>query len=358
MPTEILMPALSPTMEEGKLAKWLIKEGQQVKAGDIIAEIETDKATMEVEAVDEGKVGQPAGRSRHRGRQGQHADRHPAGRRRERGRRPQAEGADPASCCDATCGGAEGSGCGQRVRGIVNVEASNGDRAKLGDGRRSFGRQRSAKPARAHLRLAAGAPARQGRRHRDRRAGGLGSARPRRQARRRERTRQRSCCDCQGRHAGGAKRQHRTHRAIRIAGHAGRQDPGAVRQEFLRGRAARRHAQGDRAAPDAVQADRPAFLPDRRLPPRRAAAGTRAHQPDLAEGRPACLQAVGQRLRHQGHGARASAGAERQRHVDRGRHAAPQVFRRRRRRGRRGRACSRRSSGTRSSSRCPRSPTR
>src|SRR5207249_3174844 len=56
MSTEILMPALSPTMEEGKLAKWLVKEGQQVKPGDIIAEIETDKATMEVEAVDEGKV--------------------------------------------------------------------------------------------------------------------------------------------------------------------------------------------------------------------------------------------------------------------------------------------------------------
>jgi pyruvate dehydrogenase E2 component (dihydrolipoamide acetyltransferase) len=57
MPTEVLMPALSPTMEEGKLAKWLVKEGQEVKAGDVIAEIETDKATMEVEAVDEGKVG-------------------------------------------------------------------------------------------------------------------------------------------------------------------------------------------------------------------------------------------------------------------------------------------------------------
>src|SRR5262245_18391388 len=56
MPTEILMPALSPTMEEGKLAKWLGKEGQAVKAGDVLAEIETDKATMEVEAVDEGKV--------------------------------------------------------------------------------------------------------------------------------------------------------------------------------------------------------------------------------------------------------------------------------------------------------------
>src|SRR5215467_14163874 len=57
MPIEILMPALSPTMEEGKLAKWLVKEGQPIKAGDIIAEIETDKATMEVEAADEGKLG-------------------------------------------------------------------------------------------------------------------------------------------------------------------------------------------------------------------------------------------------------------------------------------------------------------
>ncbi len=57
MATDILMPALSPTMTEGKLAKWLVKEGDEVKAGDLIAEIETDKATMEVEAVDEGKVG-------------------------------------------------------------------------------------------------------------------------------------------------------------------------------------------------------------------------------------------------------------------------------------------------------------
>jgi pyruvate dehydrogenase E1 component beta subunit len=56
MPTQILMPALSPTMEEGKLAKWLVKTGSQIKPGDIIAEIETDKATMEVEAVDEGTV--------------------------------------------------------------------------------------------------------------------------------------------------------------------------------------------------------------------------------------------------------------------------------------------------------------
>ena len=57
MPTEILMPALSPTMEEGTLAKWLVKEGDTVNSGDIMAEIETDKATMEFEAVDEGTIG-------------------------------------------------------------------------------------------------------------------------------------------------------------------------------------------------------------------------------------------------------------------------------------------------------------
>ena len=57
MPIEVLMPALSPTMEKGNLAKWLKKEGDTVKSGDVIAEIETDKATMEVEAVDEGKLG-------------------------------------------------------------------------------------------------------------------------------------------------------------------------------------------------------------------------------------------------------------------------------------------------------------
>ena len=57
MSSEILMPALSPTMEEGKLAKWLVKEGDEVRSGDILAEIETDKATMEFEAVDEGRIG-------------------------------------------------------------------------------------------------------------------------------------------------------------------------------------------------------------------------------------------------------------------------------------------------------------
>ncbi|HEY0596510.1 biotin/lipoyl-containing protein, partial [Sphingopyxis sp.] len=56
MPIELKMPALSPTMEEGTLAKWLVKEGDTVKSGDLLAEIETDKATMEFEAVDEGTI--------------------------------------------------------------------------------------------------------------------------------------------------------------------------------------------------------------------------------------------------------------------------------------------------------------
>jgi pyruvate/2-oxoglutarate dehydrogenase complex dihydrolipoamide acyltransferase (E2) component len=57
MAIELKMPALSPTMEEGTLAKWLVKEGDEVASGDILAEIETDKATMEFEAVDEGTIG-------------------------------------------------------------------------------------------------------------------------------------------------------------------------------------------------------------------------------------------------------------------------------------------------------------
>ncbi|MDC0987766.1 biotin/lipoyl-binding protein, partial [Alphaproteobacteria bacterium] len=57
MPLKITMPALSPTMTEGTLAKWLVSEGETVQSGDLIAEIETDKATMEIEAVDEGTVG-------------------------------------------------------------------------------------------------------------------------------------------------------------------------------------------------------------------------------------------------------------------------------------------------------------
>ena len=65
MPINILMPALSPTMEKGNLAKWLKKEGDTVKTGDVIAEIETDKATMEFEAVDDGVHGEDRRARRH-----------------------------------------------------------------------------------------------------------------------------------------------------------------------------------------------------------------------------------------------------------------------------------------------------
>ena len=83
MPINILMPALSPTMEKGNLAKWLKKEGDTVKSGDVIAEIETDKATMEVEAVDEGMLAKILVAGRHRRRAGEPA--HRGDRRRGRG---------------------------------------------------------------------------------------------------------------------------------------------------------------------------------------------------------------------------------------------------------------------------------
>ena len=91
MPVNILMPALSPTMEKGNLAKWLKKEGDKVKPGDVIAEIETDKATMEYEVDRRGHAGQDRGAGRHAGRAGQPAHRR-AGRRgrgRRRRRQPQ-----------------------------------------------------------------------------------------------------------------------------------------------------------------------------------------------------------------------------------------------------------------------------
>ena len=75
MGIELKMPALSPTMEEGTLAKWLVKEGDEVKSGDILAEIETDKATMEFEAVDEGTISEDPGPRGHRRGQGRPADR-------------------------------------------------------------------------------------------------------------------------------------------------------------------------------------------------------------------------------------------------------------------------------------------
>ena len=80
MATEVLMPALSPTMTEGKIARWLKSEGEPVRAGDVLAEIETDKATMEVEAIDEGVLSQNRDPGGDRARCGQYSYR---GHRRE-----------------------------------------------------------------------------------------------------------------------------------------------------------------------------------------------------------------------------------------------------------------------------------
>ena len=121
MPINILMPALSPTMEKGNLAKWLKKEGDTVKTGDVIAEIETDKATMEYEAVDDGimaKIVVPegtndvAGQSAHRragaGRRGREGGRGRSGERAgesARRRSPLNPTFSPSGrrCCPASC---------------------------------------------------------------------------------------------------------------------------------------------------------------------------------------------------------------------------------------------------------------
>ncbi len=134
MPINILMPALSPTMEKGNLAKWLKKEGDKVKSGDVIAEIETDKATMEVEAVDEGTIAKilvpegtqdvagqrrdrGAGRRR-RGREGGRRAGQPQRHRKPPQRRLAAAGASPgrSACAEAAAAPAApapaASGCG------------------------------------------------------------------------------------------------------------------------------------------------------------------------------------------------------------------------------------------------------
>ena len=186
MPTNILMPALSPTMEKGNLAKWLKKEGDKVSSGDVIAEIETDKATMEYEAVDEGtlaKIVVPEGTQdvavnsviavmagRGRGREGggrqrrQALPRPPQRRRRRRPNRPSPH---------------------RSLRRRLPPHRQRQRRKRL---RRPPWRQRRTGRENGwcpHLLLAAGAPSGQGRRHRSFARHRLRPARPRRRARHR-----------------------------------------------------------------------------------------------------------------------------------------------------------------------------
>ena len=163
MPINILMPALSPTMEKGNLAKWLKKEGDKVKSGDIIAEIETDKATMEVEAVDEGTIAKivvPEGTADVPVNQviavlageGEDVKRpRPAPARLRRRQNPQAA-AQP------------GAANAKRRAQARGAEARAGAAAPAAPAKSS--RCRCARRARSHLRLAAGPAPRQGSRHR------------------------------------------------------------------------------------------------------------------------------------------------------------------------------------------------
>ena len=191
MPVNILMPALSPTMEKGNLAKWLKKEGDKVKAGDVIAEIETDKATMEYEAIDEGmlaKIVVPEGTA---GRAGQPAHRGAGGggRGREGGGGGGREGGaaarsaaagDPPPACEHAAAprrAAAGRAAVRRQQAGRSSPGGSGARRPRAAGSTAWRQPR--------LLLAARAPARQGGRHRPRAHPGLRPAWPRHRARRR-----------------------------------------------------------------------------------------------------------------------------------------------------------------------------
>ena len=177
MPVNILMPALSPTMEKGNLARWLKKEGDTVKAGDVIAEIETDKATMEYESIDDGvlaKIVVPEGTA---GRAGQSAHRGAGGGRRgPEGRRGGGrQGAAPAAAKAPDAAKARGRAAAGSLAGAAAPAPQRGG-ASAGGARRQ-----------PRVRVAAGAAARQGSRHRRRAHPGLRAARPHHRARRRGR---------------------------------------------------------------------------------------------------------------------------------------------------------------------------
>ena len=237
MPINILMPALSPTMEKGNLAKWLKKEGDKVKSGDVIAEIETDKATMEVEAVDEGtlaKIVVPEGTADVPVNQliavlaGEGEDvKAAAAQRRHRRARAEAAGRSRAR--------STGSSRGRRPRRRKPAPApAAAPRLRPRAGRRrrrqaqGGGSRVFASPLARRLAKEAGIDVA--------RVAGLRPAWPRHRARHR-------CGEVrQGPEAAPARRGC-AGRARDRAGDVGRADPRAVRGGQLRGRAARRHAQ-------------------------------------------------------------------------------------------------------------------
>ena len=297
MPINILMPALSPTMEKGNLAKWLKKEGDKVKSGDVIAEIETDKATMEVEAVDEGTIAKilvPEGTQDVPVNDiiavlaGDGEDvKAAAPARPQPAKAAEAAAAKPAAAASAS-GRARTKPRQPRRRRLPRrrrrlplrkptaTRASSRRRWRVVSPRKPASIWRAINGSGPHGRVVA--------RDVEEAKSGKGLKAPAAAAR---------CSACAR------------------ARDVGQADPCAVRGRLLRDRAARRHAPHHRAAPDGGDADHSAFLSHHRLRHRPAARRARADQCRRAEGQgeEAALQALGQRLRHQGAGGRAAAGA-------------------------------------------------
>ena len=300
MPINILMPALSPTMEKGNLAKWLKKEGDTVKSGDVIAEIETDKATMEVEAIDEGvlaKIVVPegtadvpvnqlialiagegedpksvsaAGGGRRPGRRRRPRHRSPRRPRRRPAQPPAAAQAAPTPAA-APQAAAKPNGGGQGGRVFASPLA-----------------RRIAKEAGLEIAMIQGSGPHGRVVERDVRAAAAGGAPPKA-----------APAAATAAPARGGKA------AIGAGGAVRRAGQGAVRARLLRGDPARQHAQDHRAPPHRGAPDDAALLPHHGLRDRRAPEAARADQRRRAEGqgRQAGLEGLGQRHGDQGAGA-------------------------------------------------------
>ncbi len=293
MPTNILMPALSPTMEKGNLAKWLKKEGDKVKSGDIIAEIETDKATMEFEAVDEGtlaKIVVPEGTQDVAvnaviavlAGEGEDVKAAAAGAKAAPAAKP-AEAPKPR-------GSATKSRCA-RSASRATAEACRASHAAADGGERLA---TASSPRRSRA-------AREGSRHRSCPRAGLRPAWPRHRPRHRRgeirqgpaRAGRRACCSGRS--------------AVRSSNVATSKSARSTKPAPTRSCRTTACAAPSRSGSPPSIADHPAFLPDHRLRHRQADGRARGDQRRRAQGqrRQARLQALGQRFRHQGAGARA-----------------------------------------------------
>ena len=306
MATNILMPALSPTMTEGTLSRWLKKEGENVRAGDVIAEIETDKATMEVEAVDEGVLGKILVQD---GTEGVKVN-EPIAMLVEQGEAVPAAAA-PAPATPRRPAPDASPGSRRRRPEATRRPAPT---PQSGNGHDAGGR--------AHLRLAVGAA--DGEAGRDRSRGAEGQ-RPERAHR-------------EGGHRGGAAEGRRPpRRASRCRAGTGCAAVGADRRAAHAG-AAQLDPEGDRAAADRGEVDHPAFLRlDGRRDRRADQADERAER-EVAEGGAGRVSDHHQRPGDQGRGGDAAPRAGGERRVDRRRHGAVRRCRYQRRGGDPGRA--------------------